>query len=50
MTSSSMLPPQKAAVSLLDGWVPSMYSQIGVFASGQYVWMGWESSHFSPDV
>ena len=32
MTSSSMPPPQKAAVSLLDGWVPSMCSQIGVFS------------------
>ena len=39
MTSSSIPPPQKAAVSLQDGWVPSMNSQMGVSASGQYVCM-----------
>jgi hypothetical protein len=27
-----------------------MYSQMGVFASGQYVLIGWKSSHFSPDM
>jgi hypothetical protein len=34
------LPSPKAEVSLMDGWVPSMYSQMGVSASGQYVQMG----------
>ena len=37
-----------AAVSLRDGWVPSMSSQMGVSASGQYVCLGLDSIHFSP--
>ena len=48
MVSSSIPPPQKAEVSLVDGCVPSMNSQMGVSASGQYVRMGCLSSHFSP--
>ena len=36
-----------AAVSLRDGWEPSMCSQMGVSASGQYVRIGLESNHLS---
>jgi hypothetical protein len=49
--SSIILPPQKVAVNLRDGWVPSMCSQMGVSASsGQYVPMGLKSFHFFPAI